>query len=131
VRLLLLVFFVLVGCEQPCALVCQDDSQCVGQGAVPGFYCLNNSVCLQDCYRCNGGNCVDTFHHCGACGVACAPGKFCSRGSCTTACAFGESPCDGSCYDLANDRTHCGDCNHACARDQICVNNACSDTICG
>jgi len=129
VRPLLLLFLFLAGCEQPCALMCDDDTQCVQQGAVPGSYCVNH-VCLQDCYRCAGGNCVDSFHNCGACGVACAAGQVCSRAQCLGACGAGESNCNGSCYDLANDRNHCGDCNTVCPRDQVCVNNACTSSIC-
>ncbi len=127
-----LLFFslLLLGCETPCALVCDNDSQCVQQGALPGYYCLNNSVCLPDCYKC-GGNCVETFANCGACGVACAPGQVCSRGACAAACEAGFSNCAGSCYDLAKDRVHCGDCGRTCGRDQICLDNSCTNSICG
>jgi hypothetical protein len=131
VRPLVLVLLLLLGCETPCALVCASDSECVQQGALPGYYCLNNTVCLPDCYRCSGGNCVDTFANCGACGKACAAGQKCFQGSCVASCGLGFNDCAGSCYDLANDRVNCGACGHACARDQTCANNSCSTTICG
>jgi hypothetical protein len=132
VRPLVLVLLLLLGCETPCALVCASDSECVRQGALPGYYCLNNTVCMQDCYKC-GGSCVDTFANCGECGKSCATGEVCSQGSCvaTPGCAPGFSDCNGSCYDLAKDRVHCGACDHTCPRDQACVNNSCSTTICG
>ena len=130
--LYLLLPLALLACEQPCALVCENDTECLQQGALPGYYCLNLTVWLQDCYRCAGGSCVDTFHNCGACDHVCAAGQFCSGGVCAGACAAGETKCgEGSCYDLASDRNHCGDCNHACARDENCVNNSCTQTICG
>ena len=130
-RALFLSLFLLLGCETPCALVCASDNECVQQGALPGYYCLNNTVCMQDCYRCNGGNCVDTFSNCGACGKSCAAGEKCSQGQCVASCPSGFSDCSGSCYDLANDRVHCGACDRACPRDQTCVNNSCTATICG
>jgi len=131
VRLLLAFALLGLGCETPCALVCANDTECVQQGVLPGFYCLNNTVCLQDCFRC-GGQCVDTFSNCGACGHACAAGQRCSQGACTSgACPAGFNDCSGSCYDLSNDRVHCGACGNACARDQICVSNACTNSICG
>ncbi len=130
-RLLLLLPLLLFGCSQPCAFVCQDNSQCPPQDTLPGYYCQNNAVCLQDCYRCNGGVCVDTFHNCGVCGNACAAGQFCSRGQCVSSCAVGESNCSGSCYDLSSDRTNCGACGHGCAQNQTCANNVCTDTVCG
>ena len=117
-------------CEQPCALFCDVDTDCVQQGVLPGNYCQNHT-CLPDCYRCAGGNCVDSFHNCGACGHACASGEKCTQGQCLPACRAGESDCNGSCYDLSSDRTNCGGCGVTCARNQICVNNACSNTICG
>jgi hypothetical protein len=130
VRPLALVLLFLLGCETPCALVCATDNQCVQQGLLPGYYCLNNAVCLQDCYRC-GGACVDTFSHCGACERACAAGEKCYQGNCVASCGLGFSDCNGSCYDLVNDRVHCGACDHACSRDEACVNNSCTTTICG
>jgi hypothetical protein len=117
-------------CEAPCALVCASDAECLQQGTLPGYYCLNNSVCLPDCYRC-GGSCVDTFFNCGACGRACAAGQKCFQGECVAGCGPGYSDCNGSCYDLAGDRAHCGGCDRACARDQTCVNNVCTTSICG
>jgi hypothetical protein len=126
----LFVIVLLLGCEKPCPLVCQNDQDCVQQSVLPGSYCLNNTACLQDCYRCNGGNCVDTFHNCGSCGHACDAG-VCSLGTCTTACASNETNCGGSCYDVAKDRTNCGTCGHTCARNQTCVDGGCTDAICG
>ena len=130
-RTLLLVLALAVSaCDAPCALVCSSDTECIQQGTVPGYYCVNNSVCLPDCYRC-GGNCVDTFFNCGACGKACAQGEKCVAGGCVAGCPSGYSDCNGSCYDLANDRVNCGACGRGCARDQICVDNVCTTSICG
>jgi hypothetical protein len=126
---LLFLGLLLLGCETPCALVCDNDTQCVQQGALPGYYCLNNAVCLPDCYKC-GGSCVDTFSNCGACGHSCATGEKCSQGQCLANCTAGFSDCSGSCYDLANDRVHCGACAHTCPRDEICVANSCTKSIC-
>jgi hypothetical protein len=127
---LLAIALLLLGCEQPCALVCNSDADCVQQGALPGYYCVNSSVCLPDCYKCNGG-CVETVSNCGACGHACAAGQVCFQGACAPDCGAGFSNCAGSCYDLANDRVHCGACDHGCGRNETCVGNACTQSICG
>jgi Stigma-specific protein, Stig1 len=118
VRLLVLIPLLLAACSAPCPLLCQDDTQCP-----PGFYCLNQAACLQDCKRCSG-SCVDTFSNCGTCGLACAAGMKCSFGTCKDSCDPGLTDCNGSCYDLTKDRTNCGSCGNACATDETCVSGA-------
>jgi hypothetical protein len=130
VRILLLLFLLLGGCEKPCALVCGSDADCVQQSLLPGYYCVNETACLQDCYRCNG-SCVPIHDNCGQCFNACAAVAKCYQGNCITACPSNTTDCSGSCYDTLNDRTNCGHCGTACLHDQTCVNGQCSASVCG
>jgi hypothetical protein len=63
--------------------------------------------------------------HCGACGVACAPGHVCQAGACLNPCGAELGFCDGQCVSLQSP-AHCGACGVACAPGQFCVGGACS-----
>lgn len=79
--------------------------------------------------------------HCGACGVACQPGRQCcggvcvdpqtdeaSCGSCGVPCGEGTTCCGGACTDLDSDVVHCGACGNACTGEEICCGGECVDT---
>jgi hypothetical protein len=128
VRILVLAFGLaaLAACSAPCPLVCQGNSDCP-----IGFYCLNQSACLQDCLRC-GGSCVESFANCSSCGASCAQGEKCLRGKCGSACDGTTTDCNGSCYDLTRDPQHCGGCGNHCAVGETCVASACTKVdVCG
>src|SRR5690606_8526043 len=103
-----------------------------------------------------GDRCVNSDNdplHCGACGLACAPGEMCSSGECRSACG-GETPvqcgnrcygldeaalgscdlscptetpdaCDVGCVDLASDRRNCGECARTCDVESECISGQC------
>jgi hypothetical protein len=76
-----------------------------------------------------GTRCVNTQNdgrNCGACGMECAAGSFCSAGMCSRTCPTGTVACGGSCADLATDRSHCGMCDNACADDEDCRGGSCT-----
>jgi hypothetical protein len=74
--------------------------------------------------------------HCGACGIACAPGEVCAGGVCARDPACGPDElsccpgdlwlCDGECVNLQIDARHCGACGRTCATR--CSANVCSPT---
>lgn len=64
-----------------------------------------------------GEACVDTktdSRHCGACGVACAPGTKCVNSGCVAACGPGLTSCGGQCVNLQTAHQHCGTCATKC-----------------
>ena len=126
-RLLILFTLLAAACSKPCALVCQDNSDCPSNSN-----CFEHVACLSQCSNlvC-AGNCVDSFHNCGACGTACAQGQVCNVSpsgvaACAAACDSGLTSCSGSCYSLQNDRLNCGGCGHRCANNEYCSSGKCT-----
>ena len=117
-----LLLLLLTACPgTPCLFVCGTDSEC------PAFStCRDHAACLSTCSNivCNGA-CVDSFHNCGGCGVACAAGQVCGHAGCETACENGLTNCSGSCMDLKNDRLNCGACAHFCNANEYCSGGVC------
>jgi hypothetical protein len=90
------------------------------------------AACLPGQQICGLG-CVDVSsnaQHCGACGVACAPGAVCQAGACRDVCGAGLGFCGGQCVSLAS-TTDCGTCGNACLPGQFCIGGACSATCVG
>lgn len=80
-----------------------------------------------------GGVCTDVRvdgANCGACGMACLPGRACQAGACVLTCAAPSSPCGQACVALASDPAHCGACGAACYAGEACLAGACAPT-CG
>jgi hypothetical protein len=87
------------------------------------------SVGFQDC----DGVCANPStdpQHCGACGVACTDGMFCSAGSCAPACETELTQCGALCVDAQRDPDNCGDCTRRCTSG-ICELGGCADAIAG
>ena len=63
--------------------------------------------------------------NCGACGMECAGGSFCSTGACSRTCSPPLTACGASCVDVANDADHCGACDSACGEGEVCRGGAC------
>jgi hypothetical protein len=89
-------------------------------------------ACLPNQQLCALG-CADVSsnaQHCGACGVACAPGQICQAGACLDVCGAGLGFCSGQCVSLQSPG-NCGACGNACLPGQFCVGGACSATCAG
>jgi hypothetical protein len=78
-----------------------------------------------------GGACVDVLSsstNCGACGVSCTTGSYCSQGVCggSTTCTSPNTLCNGKCVNLMSSASNCGDCGFACPSGESCVEGACT-----
>ncbi|XXY45099.1 hypothetical protein WME91_34365 [Sorangium sp. So ce269] len=78
------------------------------------------AACASDCVDLSTSNAS-----CGACGVTCSGGAFCSAGSCV--CREGDAMCNGVCTSLDADPQNCGDCGIRCGRGQPCRRGVCGD----
>ena len=79
--------------------------------------CVNGSCCEDKCVDLNSDN-----QNCGACGIVCDNGLFCSNAHCQAACLCDEGlicNAQGKCVEK------CGE--QACADDEICCNDKCVD----
>ena len=112
------------------ALLASCDAPAEGDDGPPGGG--QPVVCLPGQLACPSG-CVDATtnpQHCGACGVACAPGMACEAGACRDVCGSGLGFCGGQCVSLQS-AGNCGTCGNACQGGQLCVGGACSATCPG
>ncbi len=79
-----------------------------------------------------GGQCVDVsvnLRHCGRCNNACAAGQSCASGACADpapTCASPRLMCGTSCVDPRSDASNCGRCGNACPSGQACAAGACA-----
>jgi hypothetical protein len=115
-----LALTVAASCGEPAA----DDGGSGRTAEVPG--------CVPGQLLCPLG-CIDVSsnpQHCGACGMACAPGAVCEAGACRDVCGAGLGLCAGQCVSLQTS-AHCGSCDNACQAGLVCVGGACSASCAG
>jgi hypothetical protein len=77
------------------------------------------------------GQCVDVsvnLQHCGRCNNRCGDGQSCVMGVCTDpppVCAPPRMQCGAACVDPQGDLAHCGRCNNRCPSGQTCSAGTC------
>lgn len=119
-------------------VACTDDAQCASGMRCLDFVCQTRCgagpACTGSGTACCNDACVQTQtdpRHCGACGVTCPTGEWCTLGRCVTEnactrCTSAQTCCNNACVDVRSDAANCGACGRVCLSGQGCFNGSCN-----
>lgn len=134
-------------CQGACVTTAVDATNCGSCGHACSYVILGTAVCSAGVCtpQCNAGRadcdadpsyCETTLassaSNCGACGVVCPAGKYCSAGACTS-CGPGTTYCGNGygCIDTSTSVANCGACGNYCPHAGSNTQSMCADGMCG